>query len=71
MSIPAEGIALKVVETAGITRRKYPLTRGVPLPQGAVVEVENLSLQDGQAEMSQCSYGSWAAGRTRARSGSC
>ena len=48
MSILDEGIALKVAETAGITRRKYPLTRGVPLPQGAVVGVENLSLQDAQ-----------------------
>ena len=48
MSIPDEGIALKVAETEGITRRKYPLTRGVPLPQGIVAGVENLSLQDAQ-----------------------
>lgn len=46
MSIPSEGIALKVSETAGITRRKYPLTRGVPLPQGT--RLEALSLQDAQ-----------------------
>ena len=48
VSIPDEGIVLKVAETAGITRRKYPLTRGVPLPQGTVAGVENLSLQDAQ-----------------------
>ena len=48
VSIPDEGIALKVAETEGITRRNYPLTRGVPLPQGAVTGVENLSLQDTQ-----------------------
>ena len=48
MSIPSEGIALKVSETAGITRRKYPLTRGVPLPQGAVLQASHLSLQDAQ-----------------------
>lgn len=46
MSIPSEGIALKVSETAGITRRKYPLTRGVPLPQGT--RLEALSLRDAQ-----------------------
>ena len=46
MSIPSEGIALKVSETAGMTRRKYPLTRGVPLPQGT--RLEALSLQDAQ-----------------------
>ena len=48
MSILDESIVLKVTETAGITRREYPLTRGVPLPQGAVAGVENLSLQDAQ-----------------------
>ena len=48
MSIPDEGIALKVKEAEGITRRKFPLTRGVPLPQGTVADVENLSLQDAQ-----------------------
>ena len=48
MSIPDEGIALKVKETEGITRRRFPLTRGVPLPQGTVSGVENLSLQDAQ-----------------------
>ena len=48
MSIPEEGIALRVEETTGITRQNYPLTRGVPLPQGAVAGVENLSLQDAQ-----------------------
>lgn len=48
VSIPSEGIALKVSETAGITRREYPLTRGVPLPQGAVLQASHLSLQDAQ-----------------------
>ena len=50
MSIPDEGIALKIKEAEGITRRKYPLTRGVPLPQGTVTGVENLSLQDAQGQ---------------------
>ena len=48
VSISDEGIALKVKETEGITRRRFPLTRGVPLPQGTVADVKNLFLQDAQ-----------------------
>ena len=40
--------ALTVREEAGLERRAWPLTRGVPLPQGAVTEPGALRLQDAE-----------------------
>jgi len=39
-------IPFTIVETAGIARRRVPVTRGVPLPQGLVADVDMLSLRD-------------------------
>ena len=40
--------ALTVREEAGLERRAWPLTRGVPLPPGAVTDPGGLRLQDAQ-----------------------
>ena len=37
---------LTVREEAGLERRAWPVTRGIPLPQGTVAEAEALRLQD-------------------------
>ncbi|MDE2800786.1 MAG: hypothetical protein OXI94_19135, partial [Gemmatimonadota bacterium] len=39
-------IALTVQEESGIERRAWPVTRGVPLPQGDVAECADLWLED-------------------------
>ena len=36
-------LILTVQEESGIERRAWPVTRGVPLPQGAVAECADLS----------------------------
>jgi hypothetical protein len=41
-------IALKVREEDGIDRRRWPLTRGVPLPQEAGVAADDLRLEDAE-----------------------
>ncbi len=43
-------VALRVKEEAGVERLAWPLTRGVPLPEGAVREIGALSLEDGAGE---------------------
>ena len=45
-----EAVVLQVKEEAGIGRAAWPLTRGVPLPEGAVRKVEALSLKDKAGE---------------------
>ena len=39
-------LILTVQEESGIERRAWPVTRGVPLPQGAVAECDDLWLED-------------------------
>ena len=51
MKIPAEGIEIRVLEGEGIARQGWPLTRGVPLPVGAVKGVEGLWVEDGEGEV--------------------
>ena len=50
MSIPESGIQIRVREEAGIARERWPLTRGVPLPVGAVEGVDGLRLVNGAGE---------------------
>ena len=45
-----EAVVLQVKEEAGIGRVAWPLTRGVPLPEGAVRKIEALSLKDKAGE---------------------
>ena len=47
MSIPECGIEIRVREEAGIGRERWPLTRGVPLPAGAVEGMDGLRLVNG------------------------
>ena len=46
MEIPKRGIEIRVREKEGIAREHWPLTRGVPLPQGRVKGVGGLWLED-------------------------
>ena len=39
-------VGLQVVESAGIARRNWPVTRGVPLPRGAVSDPSLLGVKD-------------------------
>ena len=39
-------VILTVQEESGIERRAWPVTRGVPLPQGAVADCADLWLED-------------------------
>jgi hypothetical protein len=43
-------IALKVTEEEGIARGSWPLTRGVPFPQGAMADLEGLYLVDSEGQ---------------------
>ena len=39
-------VGLQVVETAGVERCNWPVTRGVPLPGGAVQDPARLGVED-------------------------
>ena len=43
-------IELKVTETQGIPRQCWPITRGVPLPEGALHDLDSLWMTDPQGE---------------------
>jgi len=49
-AIAKQAIELSVLEPLGVDRPQYPVTMGVPFPQGVLKSMENLSLQaDGNA----------------------
>ena len=68
MSIPESGIEIRVKEETGIGRECWPLTRGVPLPAGAVEGVEGLRLINGAGVEVAAQFrvlGEWPDGSTK------
>ena len=46
-----EEVLLKVTETLGLERTGWPVTRGVPLPKGALQDLENVGVEDAGGEV--------------------
>ena len=68
MSLPKCGIEIRVKEGEGIARERWPLTRGVPLPEGAVKGVEGLWVEDGEGEVKAAQFrvlGRWPEGSVK------
>ena len=68
MKIPEQGIQIKVQETEGITRERWPLSRGVPLPEGEVDGVEGLWVEDGSENVLPAQFrvlGRWPDGSVK------
>ena len=68
MKIPEQGIQIKVQETEGITRERWPLSRGVPLPEGEVDGVEELWVEDGSENVLPAQFrvlGRWPDGSVK------
>ena len=43
----AKHVAFRMEEPSGVRRHRWPVTRGVPFPQGALLSCDNLRLLDG------------------------
>ena len=68
MSIVEEGIEIRLKEEEGIGRVAWPLTRGVPLAQGAVMDISGLWLADGAEKVTAAQFkvlGRWPDGSVK------
>ena len=68
MSLPKCGIEIRVKETEGIARKHWPLTRGVPLPEGLVKGVVGLWVEDREGEVKAAQFrvlGRWPQGSVK------
>ena len=66
MSIPESGIEIREREEAGIGRERWPLTKGAPLPAGAVEGMDGLRLVNGAGAEVAAQFsvlGTWPDGR--------
>ena len=53
----ANKVRLSVSETKGISRQNVPITQGIPLPKGALHNLDSVWVEDGNGQPYRRSFG--------------